>query len=216
MWEEDEVQKLMCKQVVDIMSLLATQGDSGLSIKHKQNLLNTLIDFKPITPITFENDDFITPSYPLNGFKQHKRSSDVFMNKYGEITYLNSHRFTPKFHIGKDNKLIPVNKGSYINNGIWVLNKDLNIERYKLGYVNKDKGITLTEPINIDVYEIECPKGWWISFIKQGDLKEYNQYYEAKLDTSTTIDKEINHANGKYKDEIINKINIIHKAMYSE
>lgn len=54
MENEDEMQNLMCNQSLELLSVLDTHGDSGFSIQYKLSLLNKLIRFQPIKPLTLK------------------------------------------------------------------------------------------------------------------------------------------------------------------
>ena len=49
--EKDEMQDFMCKQVIELLSLLSTHGDSGFSIGYKLNLFDKLVPHPAYGPI---------------------------------------------------------------------------------------------------------------------------------------------------------------------
>lgn len=71
----DSMQKLMCEQIIELLSVFSTQGDSGSTITYKLDLLNRLIKRKPISKLTFNDNEFYKAS---SGLWQNKRMSSIF------------------------------------------------------------------------------------------------------------------------------------------
>jgi len=211
-WKEnDEMQSYMCGQVNELLALLATQGDSGSSIGYKLSLFKRLAMFKTIASPTFKDDEFGEP-YDNDGSCQNKRDSRIF--KYGDGTYSFNDDLIKRgaFYIGTDNTVAKGHNITYTGSGIFVLS-----EKGELYYINKlrIKDITTfkVKPIYIDVYEIEQPKDWWLSIVKESDLTEVFNRYTYSID-NTNIDKELNFKNKKYRIDIIKRIKTIGKHMY--
>ena len=209
--EKDEMQDFMCKQVIELLSLLSTHGDSGFSIGYKLNLFDKLVKFKIISPLTFDDDEFREP-YCLEGTRQNKRNSSVFKNKDGKFTYNDDVIHTAKYYIGEDNIVEPMNGGSY-SGRILVLKK--NGEMFYLSnlYI-KDTKKFIAEPIYINTYDIECPRGWWICICKECDTKNVFDKYILEKEDNELIEKELSYKDGKYRNDIIKKIEIVGKHMY--
>ena len=52
---EDEMQELMCKQVLELLDLFSTHGHSGSTAPYAISLFEKLASFKPVTPLTGED-----------------------------------------------------------------------------------------------------------------------------------------------------------------
>lgn len=76
---KDEMQELMCTQVIDLLEKFSTHGHSGSSAPYAINLFSKLAKFEPIVPLTGEdwewNDCSEMSSRP---YFQNKRCSHVF------------------------------------------------------------------------------------------------------------------------------------------
>lgn len=210
--EDDEMQNFMCKQVIELLSVLATHGDSGFSINYKLNLFQNVAKFKTIAPLTFKDDEFGEP-YCLEGIRQNKRNSGVFMDKDGRFYYVDDFICREKFYIGENNIIELRQRGAY-NGGVFVLCENGDIYNVRKGYI-KDIEKFNPESIYIDVYSIEYPKDWWIKVCKESELNEYLKRYliEKNFDI---IEKELDYKNGQYRNEIIQKIECVGKHMYNE
>jgi len=84
--EEDEYNGMMRKHILHMIKEFADEGHSGFSAKYAINILSKLLAFKPLSPLTGEDDEWVdvsemsgTPHY------QNKRRSSVFKDgKDGE------------------------------------------------------------------------------------------------------------------------------------
>jgi len=84
--EEDEYNGMMRKHILHMIKEFADEGHSGFSAKYAINILSKLMSFKPLSPLTGEDDEWVdvsemsgTPHY------QNKRRSSVFKDgKDGE------------------------------------------------------------------------------------------------------------------------------------
>lgn len=72
----DEMQQMMNKQIMEIVETFSNHGHSGFSGQYALNLLKNLLDFKPITPLTGEDDEW-APTFDGNG-EQNRRCSTIF------------------------------------------------------------------------------------------------------------------------------------------
>lgn len=75
------VDKLMRDQVIELLSVLATQGDTMSSIGFKRKLFDRAASFKLLYPLTFKDEEFSTDKEHC----QNKRLTSVF--KYNDGTY---------------------------------------------------------------------------------------------------------------------------------
>lgn len=210
----DDMQGFMCEQVIELLSLLGTQGDSGSSIGYKLNLLNRLAKFKTVSPLTFKDDEFGGP-YSWNGSRQNKRNSAVFKNKDGKFTYNNDVAKVAKYYIGEDNVVKPRDGGSW-HGSFMVVKRNGELLYVKNLYI-KDPNNFSDETIFIDTYELECPSDWWMSLCKEDDIeKVLERYILDDSDNDNNINDELDFKDGKYRKDIINKIELIGKSMYGD
>ena len=209
--EDDEMQNYMCGQINELLALLATQGDSGSSICYKLSLFKRLAMFKTIAPLTFKDDEF-DETYNKDEPCQNKRDSSIF--KYSDGTYSFNDDVIKRgaFYIGNNNVVIKGNNNTYTSSGVFVLT-----EKGEIYYINKLRIKDITtfkpEPSYIDVYEVEQPKDWWLSIVKESNLTEVFNRYTYTID-NTNINKELNFKDKKYRIDIIERIKTIGKHMY--
>lgn len=78
---EDEMQEAICNDILEILQVLSKQGHSGSSMCYLLPRLNTLVNFKPLTTLTGEDDEWT----PLgDGRFQNKRCSTIFKDEEGK------------------------------------------------------------------------------------------------------------------------------------
>ena len=75
---DDDMQELMCAQVLDLLNMFAKHGHSGTSAPYALSMFTKLANFKPIAPITGEDWEWSDTGH---GVYQNKRCSSVFKNK---------------------------------------------------------------------------------------------------------------------------------------
>ena len=73
--DEDGVQELMNKNILEIVEIFSKQGHSGFSAGYALNVLERLLRYKPLTPLTGNDNEW-------NG-TQNKRCSGVFKKEDG-------------------------------------------------------------------------------------------------------------------------------------
>ncbi len=71
----DEMQKLMCGQVLDLLELFSSHGHSGSSAPYAIGMFEKLAKFEPIGPITGAESEWVEVG---NGLLQNSRCSHVF------------------------------------------------------------------------------------------------------------------------------------------
>lgn len=76
----DEMQQLMMNNLLEIVEVFAAQGHSGFSASYAVGVLEKLLQFKPIVPLTGEDWEWSDVSEYSGGVKtyQNKRCSAVF------------------------------------------------------------------------------------------------------------------------------------------
>jgi len=83
--EKDEYNAIMRKHILHMIKVFADEGHSGFSAPYAISILTKLMSFKPLTPLTGEDDEWTnisdygdgTPDY------QNKRYSCVFKDETG-------------------------------------------------------------------------------------------------------------------------------------
>lgn len=81
----DEMNLMMRKHILHMMKEFADEGHSGFSASYAINILTKLMDFKPLTPLTGDDDEWHEVSEHM-GRKcwQNNRRSSVFKDEDGE------------------------------------------------------------------------------------------------------------------------------------
>lgn len=75
----DHMQQLMCENILEVLQCLSNQNHSGFSMGYLKRQLNRLIDYKPLTPLTGEEDEWSEPmDVEGRNFQQNKRFPAVF------------------------------------------------------------------------------------------------------------------------------------------
>ena len=81
----DEMQIEINNDILQIVKTFAEQGHSGFSATYALGLLNRLLDWKPISPLTGEEDEWGEP-YCDDNTQQNKRCSAVFRKNFDNST----------------------------------------------------------------------------------------------------------------------------------
>jgi len=79
--QDDEMQQMMNKHILQMVELFANEGHSGFSANYATNILNKLLRFEPLTPLTGEPEEWAETHD--GEVLQNKRCSHVFKNKDG-------------------------------------------------------------------------------------------------------------------------------------
>lgn len=77
-----EMQKAMNEHLIKMVKLFADEGHSGFSASYAISLLEKLLRFEPLTPLTGEDDEWVDVEHCF----QNKRCSHVFKD-YNGRTY---------------------------------------------------------------------------------------------------------------------------------
>ena len=83
--DDDGIQEMMNGQILDIIETFAEQGHSGFTAGYVLSILERLLRWKPIKPLTGEEDEWCDPD-PYLHHRQNKRCSSVFMDENGVVT----------------------------------------------------------------------------------------------------------------------------------
>lgn len=78
--DSDGMQEHINADILSIIKTFSEQGHSGFSANYALNVLERLLRFKPISPLTGEDDEWVDTGH---GIKRNKRCSSVFKNADG-------------------------------------------------------------------------------------------------------------------------------------
>jgi len=109
--EEDEYNAMMRKHILHIIKEFADDGHSGFSAPYAISILTKLMAFKPLTPLTGEDDEWTNVSNYGSGnpHYQNKRLSSVFKEENGSCYNIDGKVFW-EWYKDEDGKAI---KSSY-------------------------------------------------------------------------------------------------------
>lgn len=80
----DEMNVMMRKHILHMMNEFAEEGHSGFSASYAISILTKLMDFKPLSPLTGEDNEWVNiREYGESPSWQNKRRSSVFKNADG-------------------------------------------------------------------------------------------------------------------------------------
>ena len=80
----DEMNRMMRKHVLHMMNEFAEEGHSGFSASYAISILTKLMNFKPLSPLTGEDDEWINiRNYGDSPQYQNKRLSSLFKEEDG-------------------------------------------------------------------------------------------------------------------------------------
>lgn len=160
--QEDGPNKWIQENVMDLLSLFATQGHSGSSAPYCVDCFRKLALFKPLSPIKCDDSEWMESSFSGDDHYQNKRLSSVFKEgKDGKPYYIDA--------IVWCNQKGVTYSGSALNNrGIRIQSRQF----IKLPFIPKT--------FYIDVIEKEIAKDDFEFYIKdETQLKEVFEYYEV-------------------------------------
>jgi len=111
----DEMQEHINNDILEIVQVFASQGHSKFSASYVLSILNRLLDWKPLTPLTGEEDEWNdVPEWDKGeNIQQNKRCSAVFRKNFdnGTAYYLNGKVFSNdggKTWFTNKNSFVPV------------------------------------------------------------------------------------------------------------
>lgn len=83
---KDQIQEMVCKQVLELLNMFSEHGHSGSSAPYAIQLFKTLASFEPVVPITGEGSEWNEVG---EGHFQNSRCSHVFKdtNRFGGQAY---------------------------------------------------------------------------------------------------------------------------------
>lgn len=80
----DEMQGMICGHVLKLIEIFSEEGHSGSSAPYAINMFKKLASFKPLTPLTGEDDEWVKHDYGVEPSYQNKRLSSVFKDANGD------------------------------------------------------------------------------------------------------------------------------------
>jgi hypothetical protein len=95
--QDDEMQQAMNRDILQIVETFSDQGHSGFSAGYALNIIKRLLNWKPILPLTGEDDEWgETYKGDEEKTQQNKRCSAVFRKNYDNSTayYINGKVFS--------------------------------------------------------------------------------------------------------------------------
>lgn len=75
---KDEMQGLLCAQIIQLLEIFCEHGHSGFSANYALSLFEKLAAYKPLSPLTGEDWEW---NEVMDGVFQNKRCSHVFKQK---------------------------------------------------------------------------------------------------------------------------------------
>jgi hypothetical protein len=121
---EDEMNVMMRKHILHMVNEFAKEGHSGMSARWALNILSALLDWRPLSPLTGEDDEWTEIG---DNHWQNKRASSVFKDETG--AYWGEGRVF--WEIVKDNP------------------EDINAEPYKTYFTSRDSRVPITFPFTM-------------------------------------------------------------------
>ena len=91
---DDELQKMVCDNIIELLEMFSAQGHSGTSAPYVLGQFNELAKFNPISPLTGEDSEWNNIS-DISGEElyQNNRCSDVFKDGDGNAYWIHGRIF---------------------------------------------------------------------------------------------------------------------------
>lgn len=89
----DEMQKRMNQHLVAMGQLFSLEGHSGLSASYAISVLNKLLNFEPLGPLTGEDSEWLKIDFGPEIKYQNKRCSSVFKREDGTAYHIERNIF---------------------------------------------------------------------------------------------------------------------------
>ena len=83
--ESLKTQKAINDDILDIIKLFSSQGHSGFSAGYSLNILKRLLDYKPLSAITGDEDEWEQLNYSPDLAYQNKRCPSLFRDADGKV-----------------------------------------------------------------------------------------------------------------------------------
>jgi hypothetical protein len=96
-YDEDSLQDDVVKDVLELLTVLTSQGHSGFSAPHILACFNRLAKFEPLTPLTGEDDEWEYVGEGEDSLYQNKRDSSVFKDGDGDAYWIDANVFRNQY-----------------------------------------------------------------------------------------------------------------------
>lgn len=214
---------LITNNCLEIIGLLAIQTHTRHTIEKEIDFLNKIIHNRPISPLSFEDDEFCSIE-DETGLKQNKILPSLYRNGKNEFIYREAISLVPKFKVERKSGVLSLieKDGIKYSGPTFVIKEDMSFSWFNscdttiLDKTKFDPEVKFTVPL----YTIEYPNDWYIPFVLERDLKEVRKFYKiSEADTIVAIkylDDEANFDNGKYKDEIFDRIKFLIMTVFKK
>ena len=188
--QKDNPNSWMYEQVMEALAVFTSHGNSGTSASFEIELVKQLSSFKPISPLTFKDDEFCKVS---NNLWQNKRCCSIFKSENG-ITYNDA--FAKRHILTKRCTSLGFesNKNPMCWHGkFYIVDNDKFTGQYlkHVCFKQEDikKGIIPPKTIIIDCSEIEIEPDSWISVVDKSNykLKELEKTYDVSYFESSVL-----------------------------
>jgi len=80
--DNDVIQERINKNIIEIVETFSNQGHTGFTASYVLGVIDRLLRWKPIMPLTGEADEWKDCGFN-KGYKQNKRCGSVFLDKNG-------------------------------------------------------------------------------------------------------------------------------------
>jgi hypothetical protein len=81
--EPDEMQQMMNKHILEMVKMFAEEGHSGFSASYAVGILEKLLRYEPLKPLTGDDSEWVKLEYGDDMMWQNKRCSHVFKGADG-------------------------------------------------------------------------------------------------------------------------------------
>lgn len=192
--ERDNMQNLMIKQIVELLSVLYTQGDTNNTIGYKVKQLTNAINFGIISPLKFTDEEWNKIS---DDEYQNTRISSVF--KEGDLIYdVNAYS---KREIGiyeiNTKKYTKRDGGCWQGTGIYLIDNNLNIRYVRTAkIINKEsfRGKNKIYIPSICLYDSTDTKNDYVCYVslEQFITNKWKKDYEFLNHSNRNNEEELN------------------------
>ena len=79
---DDEMQELICTNVLELLHVMSKQGHSGFSANYLLSMFNKLANGKPLSPLTCKENEW---AYDVDGTARNIRANGIYKNKDGIV-----------------------------------------------------------------------------------------------------------------------------------
>ena len=79
----DEMNRMMRNHIIHMVKEFSEEGHSGFSASYALSILKKLLAYKPLSPLTGEDDEWVKHDYGGGPTYQNKRKSSVFKDEDG-------------------------------------------------------------------------------------------------------------------------------------